>query len=335
MFSRPPIPDTPRRQRKLAVIAACAFAVVGAGAAIDHAANLERLRQMPLAHRQKLLKNLERFDSLPESRRRAILALDRTLAEQSDVNQLRYHNVLRRYHIWLHSLDEKNRDQIQNLEPRERLKLVENQRKQARQIPDTTRVRSLPFQDLIQISALVTESLRVSAIETRLWFLLQPEQRKKVLAAPNARAQREQLQSIVEQDAALQQARDQLVERLGIDMRDVREAASRRFERNKGKALPKNGPINQAISRVAEYKKFVQNQTPDVITARNLERFEDSMPPWVRESIDPLPPDAAQTRLKFLYRLVFPAPEELPEPKAQTKPGNAPRPEIDPNAKPF
>jgi hypothetical protein len=61
------------------------------------------------------------------------------------------------------------------------------------------------------------------------------------------------------------------------------------------------------------------------VDSSNLERFESSLPSWARESLDPLPPDAARRRLKVLYRLVFSPPEEIPsgKPASHPPPANA------------
>ncbi len=250
MFSRPPTPDPHRPARRrpllLALGAVCLF-VVGAGPVVDLVANLERLRQMPLAQRRRLDENLRRFDALPAHERQAMIDLDRAINELSDVDRQRYLSVLRRYHVWLRAQDEKARSQLATLGPQQKLRFVEAERAVQRDRRETQRARALPFMDLLQISTLVTESLRVSAIETRLWFLLPPEQRKKVVAAANVRGQRMQLQELVEKDPALQAARAQLVQELGIDVRALRDAAARRIERAKGKNLAKNGPVNQVV----------------------------------------------------------------------------------------
>ncbi len=56
-----------------------------------------------------------------------------------------------------------------------------------------------------------------------------------------------------------------------------------------------------------------------------LAEFEKHMPPWVRESLDPFPPDSAERRLRILYRMVFPPGEELPAPAPPKKPAAPPR----------
>ncbi len=307
--------------------------IVGAGPAF-HFANLERLRNIPHARRQQLQLNLKKYDDLPPEQRQAISQLDSSLSELSDVDRQRLTGLMRRYHVWLQSQSGPTREQIETLELAQRLLLVEKLRKDERELREQSRSKAAGFYDMLQLSTLVTESLRVSAIETRLWYQLQPEDRKSVLASPMARQQRQRLQEIVEKEPTLSEMRQALTKELGLDLTELREAA-RRIDRGKGNAMGKNGLGNQFLKRKIEYERFVRNPARDPITARNLERFEESMPPWIRESFDALPPDAAVARLRLLYRLVFPAPEELPEPKPQQKSRSNQSPTVDPNARPF
>lgn len=315
---------------------ALAVVVLGAGPAGAELDGWRRLAVMPLSQRQRLAENLKRFDALSPSQQRAIESLDAAVNGLSEVEQQRHVNLLNKYHIWLSNQPPGTRERLASLEPSVRLKAVEEERSKQRERRDSMRGRAGLVADQIQVSALVTESMRVSAIETRLWFMLEPDQRKTILAKANPRDQRRQLQEIVEADAKLQAARQALGQDLGVDLKELREAALRKLDRAKRPNLNKNGPLMQELQRVAELKRFVRNQTPAPTSARNLERFDQSMPPWVRESMDSLPPDAAQTRLRLLYRLVFPSPDELPEPKVEPKAGNDKgQPTVDPNAKPF
>lgn len=323
MPSRPTTLDAraPSRLTKLIALSAVTAFVVGAAPSAEQAARLERLRAMLPSERQQLAANLKRFDALPDSERQAVRQLDKSLAELPPVDRQRYLGVLRRYHLWLRSQNDATRTRLASLDDSQRLAAVEKDRTRQRQRRESAKGRTPGFNDLIQVSALVDELLVVSALETRLWLMLQPEQRTRLLAkAPNAREQRRQLDKLVDDDKALAAARDRLSREFNLNLAEMREAlAAKRAERGKGQALPKNGPLWQLSERRFDLNKYVRGRTPQAVTARNLERFEDAMPPWIRASFDPLPPDAAVRRLRILYRLVFPAPEELPEPKAPAR----------------
>jgi hypothetical protein len=212
--------------RRLALLV-CTLAALAAGPAADFVANLARLQQMPLSVRRHLAENLRRFDALPAYERAAIEEIDRSIAGLSPVDRLRYFGLLRWYHDWLDGQDPSVRAELATLEPSQRLKQVEAERVRQRPRREMSRGRLAGFNDLLQVSALVTESLRVSAIESRLWFMLPPEQRQKVVAKTNARAQREFLQDLVEKEPQLSGVRQRLSDELGIDVKEIREAVKR------------------------------------------------------------------------------------------------------------
>src|SRR5207249_10847844 len=62
---------------------------------------------------------------------------------------------------------------------------------------------------------------------------------------------------------------------------------------------------------------YFRTHEPEPVDPQRLGWFEEALPSWLDELIDPLPPEAARRRLTILYRLVFPPPEEMPAPRPE------------------
>ncbi|MBX6316719.1 MAG: hypothetical protein IRY99_27960, partial [Isosphaeraceae bacterium] len=91
------------------------------------------------------------------------------------------------------------------------------------------------------------------------------------------------------------------------------------LSRPQAKAQPKA----ESLRRLTEYR-FLRDHEPAPVSPANLARFVAALPSWIREGLDPLPPDAARRRLQVLYRLVFPPGEEIPAPAPTAAAPSAP-----------
>ncbi len=293
-----------------------------AARAEDKTDNLDRLRSMPLELRQHLAQKIREFDALPSDRQAEIRTLDQRIAELPPADRERYLQLIRRYHLWLQSLPDAKRQAIEQSPPEDRIKLVNQYRDEQRKSNSMLRSSS----DWLQVSALSPEPLRRLAIELKFWFSLEPEERQKILRLPNRNAQRTQVEELArERFPQLREFRREQQRRFAAEEEDVKRELAKRF--GPGKIPAKREDVFRKIAEL----RFLQEFDPAPVSIRNLQRFEAAMPPWVRESLDPLPPDAADRRLKVLYRLIFPAPNELPEPKPTTKTQPGTRPSVAPS----
>jgi hypothetical protein len=86
----------------------------------------------------------------------------------------------------------------------------------------------------------------------------------------------------------------------------------------------------EPAARKIEEARWLLDHTPEPVDPAKLAHFEASLPPWVGTQLDPMPPEVARRRLMILYRIVFPAGTEMPEPapakQGQPKPPAAPPP---------
>ena len=113
----------PVRQRL--VLLACLATVCPTTAMAGETENWARLRSMPRERRIALAKNLERFDALDRAERAQIRALDAHIDALPPAEQARYRAVLRKYHLWVQSLSDEQKDQVRRTQPgRERMILV-------------------------------------------------------------------------------------------------------------------------------------------------------------------------------------------------------------------
>ena len=68
---------------------------------------------------------------------------------------------------------------------------------------------------------------------------------------------------------------------------------------------------------------FIENP-PEKVELAKLFQFLSDLPKGISESFTYLPPEEARRRLTILYRLVYPAPGEMPPPGNTSNPPGAP-----------
>lgn len=303
----------PTRTLALLVLASLAAPAWGQTSADE---NARRLAEMPLEQRQRLAENLERFDALDADEKARVRQLDRQLADLEPDERARYLGVLRRYHLWTRSLTDEQREKLRNASDQERIGLIaEFRRVQRAQQP------AAPDRDWLQVSALNSEFLEDTAHALKVWFKLDDAEKAELNGLRDVERRRQRVMAL---------GREREIRR---DFRQERIGARDRFEELKKKIMsnPTLGgrfesakpAIRAEFFRRAREALLLGSLEPPVVEPANLARFERSMPEWVREGLDPLPPEAARRRLQVLYRLVFPEGEEVPEPPEPT-PAEAP-----------
>lgn len=300
--------------RVLAASLVAALLGLGAMLAESDSDPAAQLRDIPAASRRLLYEKLREFDRLPRDQRAAIVALDQELATLPSEERHRYELVLHRYYVWLQALPADRRAAILGATGAERTELIRKYRAEGQ--PE----RSLQAQQVFTESSVLSPiTLFESSFLLRIWFQLTPEERKQVDAPKKTDEKIAQLESFAEAKQVVR------------DYSQLREA----YEplRNLMADMPKNKVIRNlkpqsklALAIRLADAKYVRNHDAGPIDGDELIRFEEAMPPWFRETLNPLAPDAARRRLAVLYRLVFPEGRMPAQQAAPTAPPKAPAP---------
>lgn len=287
---------------------ALGLGVPGKAALADDAENLARLRAMPVEQRKALAKNLERFDKLDRPVREAITTLDRQLAETDPIVRLRYQAVLRRYHLWLRTLPEEQRKKLEDAPPDQRLEVV------ARILKATPPAKSASTV-WTQASALSPSTLVQQAYWIKIWFSLTVDERKEVTKVDQANKRLAKLEDFGRRKGILAE-RHKLEEELKATVDKHLPPRSKVRERFLAQKAQLKSERNRLI---LEEFLYIRSARPAPVEKTNLTRFANVIPVWIRESFDPLPPDAAESRLTLLYRMIYPEGQELPPPPKEEK----------------
>jgi Protein of unknown function (DUF3106) len=315
--------------------------LVAPGARAGEAEGLQRLRSLPRAQRVRLARNLDELDRLPPGQRRAVEQLDARLAELPPTERRRYQALMHRYHLWVQGLEPAQRQQLLAAPVAERLDLIRQLRAAGRRAPDRRGDaiwdRSTIFNPVSPFEA---------AHRIKVWLALEPSQRAE-LARRDPSDAAKQLDRLG-QERGIETERPREIEELrsrlesGLPVRDGPLSAKELQELKRqfpllagaglrGLAATKRAQVRAALVRRLE-ASYLRTHAPTPVDAAQLTRFEAALPSWMDEVLDPLPPEAARRRLTILYRLVFPAPQEMPEPNpaAPGPPPGAPSPAAPP-----
>jgi hypothetical protein len=283
----------------------------------------ERLRAMPLERRQKLSKNLEAFDILSRDEQSAIRALDRRVAGAPPTDRERYLSVLHRYHLWVESLPEEQRAALRAAKPEDRMELASKIR--AKQRKDAA---NRPEDIWIQVSDLNTVPLIPAAWQLKVWFAMDKEARQNVMRAHDEPAREELLKGYMKEHRLGRELMhiseefraewEAIVKQFNVQIPEPKKTDAKKAVAKKGLAVPGGLQLYRVQGKADQLRRsfearFLMNHEPAPVLSANLHRFEEAMPHWIRETLDPLPPDAARRRLHILYRLVFPPGEEIPK----------------------
>lgn len=311
------MPRRPRLAPHVLFGLALPFLIAGAGDDV----NWKRLQSMPREQRLILAEKIREFDILDREVQARIREIDRKIAALPQADQVSYRSVLRRYHIWLQSLPEDQRATIESASGDGKLAAVARLRTAPRRNIDQGR-SPLAF----QLADVQGRSPFELAQILDIWFKISPEQRDEINNL-GARDRLVRLFQLARQARIAPPAAGLTESQVAETLRDLEKDAQ-----TKGlvrahlmkKAEAKEFFIEQQRRRMAANYYFIANP-PKPVSRANLLRFESAMPSWFRSMFDHLPPEEARRRLTVVYRLMYPAPQEIPAagPFKQKAPGPA------------
>ena len=345
---------------RLLALSLLTIVLLAAPAFSQEADDLSRVRAMTREERTRMSKKLDIFDSFSRAERDRIRAVNDRLTELDPEARSHSLSVLRSYHVFYRNLPEEKRKRLDaEMSPTKKLDMISSFRSEMKSPP---RLSS----ETIQVSTLSPVRLRGLARDLIVYFSLDAASDAKERAefakiksqserqlyvrnlrfAKGLRDRPELREKLREEDEEFRAAEEAvmknpaLARRLKQGEQDAAKAdaqpkkaefAKGKDQAGKTKDVPAK-PRNMLINLLDE-QQVLRDHARDEVEAAKLEMFEDALPSWARDSLDNLPPDAARRRLKTLYRLVFPSPEEMQpqkapppaaRPKAPTKPEGAP-----------
>jgi len=299
--------------RRTPLALALTFAAIGLGAAssfVVEADNEARLRALPIERRRALAAELARFDLLDRTDRDAILKLDARLAGLPPEERARDLGLLRRYYLWHQGLTEDQKQALADASMPTRVALIRQFREARRQDPGSARrddpvwTRSPGFNPL---------TFAEEAFQIRLWPHLPPRQREILEKIPHDLPRMARLDQMARKHGQPAAFRDVLTNG-GVLRSQLYEHL---HERQPAEAIKLLGQIRR------QQDDHFRHAPPPAVELPELNRFEATFPPWIRERIVALPPDAARWRLMILHDLVFVAPIVEPGPRPKPAAGRA------------
>ena len=326
-------------RRALGLLLIAVFALPARG---DESEASGRLESMPREQRQILAANLERFDSLPDSEKRAIRELDRTIESLDPADRSRYHGVLRRYHTWFSNLPKADQEKIRAAaSDSDRIRIVNqlHERDRQRWRPVGAKTKGIGGLSLSDIATYPPYELGVIL---RVWFALTPEERTEFNGPPNLNAKLMRLRNRglakgISMERFPENLEREYAARIDADassreVTNLVERANKAREAAKKKAgLPARVRPHQGLIEALYYAEH----PPQRVEPARLARFDAALPDWLREPIlDPLLPEDAQRVLTILYRQVYPAGTEIADAKAEPSKAADPAKKVAPAAKP-
>jgi hypothetical protein len=284
----------------------------------------QRLRTLSPRLRAELAQALSQFDlKLTPDQQRSIRDVDERISRLSAANQVHYLAVLRRYHNWLDSLPEIDRDKLQALPPDERMahvkKLVVRHPSPRESGPDW-----LPFADVGGFAPLELAS------DFQVWQDLTLAERREIegisgfaqrKAKLNEHGRVHKRRDLRPADFRLDDWIPKVADRVeairtvdpelkhAITKAETLLKAKRKLE---GKDADANIPT--PLLRRLAFNLYFLEHPPRPVDPERLEQFFAAMPPWVRGSLDSYPAEEARRRLTVAYRLVYPDSEFQPPP---------------------
>ena len=283
------------------------LAAEGAGGVVDDS-NWERLRSMSLDQRQFLAAKLKEFDVLPREEQVSIRKLDDELQKLPRQNREEAYSVIRRYHLWLSSLSEADRNELNNLPPDKKMERI-------RVLREGQPPASSDYPSDLHPSVFGSNSPYDLANQIKTWLSLTPDRKTSLMNMKESDRGRKlnefrQEMKIVPVARPIPSASDEqfAAERWKAFRNQANIPALKKFDDPDNKEFQEKK--TRRLRRVAEARAFEGRTVEKVRTDRLLE-FASQMPPWIRALFDGLSPELARQQLTLLYRLVFPAPTEI------------------------
>lgn len=277
------------------------------------------LRKSP-SERDEIRESLRRFDMmLNVNEQRAARALDDRLRTLPEDERDDYLLVLRRYHNWLRSLPERDRDALAAMPVDARLKRIHEL---SGKYPPPVGASHSSL-DFIQTGG--TGAFEVAAL-CKIWLAVTPAERARIdgLAVGNRK------------DELLKKGRELKIARelRPTDFNEehwIAEARAKIRELRGGAAGPKDwlskidGDFDQAdaenpdggprprayVHRLAVNLYVQEHKLDHPVDPTRLAQFFDAVPPWIRSTFVAYSGDDVRRRLSLLYRILYPFPEEF------------------------
>ena len=300
---------TARRLTISTLVLLAAIALPASAPVSSEEGNWERLRSMPQERRSQLAAQLKEFDLLDRARQESIRALDQSLAAEPEENRTNYHGVLRRYHRWVQSLSEPQRNELSTVPREKRLAVVARLRAEQRA---GGRSESVYF----QIADFGSVSPFDLAYVIRVWLEMPPKERDAIARLPD----------IERRPALMKYGHANRIK--SIEHPSSAETAELYDKAIKTKKFPfvkkaeeaKPEQQKKIKQRLVDHYYFVEHP-PEKVSPDRLLKFDRALPFWIRSGLDTLPPEEARRRLAILYRRVFPPGSEMDT--AKTKPSES------------
>ena len=307
-------------KRSAAVMATILFAGMAmdlADAGVVDEANWGRLRSMSRQQRQSLAEKLKEFDGLGPEEQKTIRDLDTEIQKLPQQNREEAYSVMRRYHLWLTTLSETDRKELDTLPSNEKMERVRRLFKQqkASSVGDPSDVPSAGFGN---------HSLYEMATQIKTWFALTPDRKSSLLSMKEfdrVKKLREFHQELripgLPRPAMTADGEKFAMDRWQMFQEQLNIPALKKMDD------PNNAEFQKKKRRIL--RQFAENQVLETVEVEKVrsERLTDfavRMPPWFRAKFDRVSPEAARQQLTLLYRLVFPFPSEIPPLKPAGKP---------------
>ena len=314
-----------------------AFTLPGPAPISDASADWERLRSMPQELRNHLADQLKAFDTLDRAEQEAVRTLDRRLASEPEENRASYYAVLRRFHFWVQSLSEAQRNELNTTPPDGRMALVSKllADQKGKHVPETSTYHYADFGGVSPFD----QAQRIMA-----WKKLTPAQKAEVSKLPEPNSLKQMTQYV--REMKIQITRPSPSENDAVYKRALatgRFPFLKKVEETKKKDEEAKKKANNIKHRFVDNYHFVEHP-PAKVSPDKLLEFDRSLPVWIRNGFDTLPPEETRRRLTILYRLVYPSGEmgasnQAPPPPTPSRPGFVPSPPPDPKpataVKPF
>ena len=270
------------------------------------------------------------FDKLDVAEQGKIRRLDAAIAAAEPVRQARFRALVQNYHLWFQGLtDEQRTALLGTADLGERFQLA----RKYRLAENAGSKRSGPRLAKIRTGDFGLIGPYEMAYFLRIWAELPPEKRAEVEKKPldkipgELRAQGRTLK--VRNDPFPPEQEKAYDAKLEADdeFKPLVEPMIRRAEQaaRKGEVAKKAETTQKRFEHpFAEFLYFEENR-PRPVDPANLARFAESWPDWMRAMTDSLAADDARDYLAIVYRLLYPAPKEMPEPPKPTKGQAAPK----------
>ncbi|WP_165072046.1 hypothetical protein [Paludisphaera rhizosphaerae] len=291
------------------------------------------LRKSP-AERDRLRESLRRFDMmLNNDEQRAVRSIDERLNNLPEDERDDYLIVLRRYHNWLKSLPERDRDALLAMPADVRLKRI--QELTAKYPPPGG--GSNASLDFIQIGG--TGAFEVAAL-CKVWLSLNATERARIdgmtagvrkdeliKKRKELKIPRELKPADFDEDHWIAETETRFRELRGLNVgpKDWLSKIESKLEQAEANTPENTTRPRPYLHRFAVNLYVQEHKLQHPVDPTRLAQFFDAVPPWIRSTFVPFSGDDVRRRLSILYRILYPYPEEFralgpPQPVQPPKP---------------